>query len=169
MRCWLCFLLITAAGFGQNLPTAMKQPVTDEYHGVKVVDDYRWLEDGTSAATRQWLAAENADSVHYFQNAPAWSLVSHDIRNPKEKQGAEEHSLDFRNGRFFYLQLDRRVQQQAVLMTSTSLGTSRSAPANARVLLDPGKLDPTGHTSIDWQRAIARWQPDRSRDSGRRQ
>ncbi len=128
----------------------MKQPVTDEYHGVKVVDDYRWLEDGTSAATRQWLAAENAYSLHYFQNAPAWSLVLHDIRNPKEKQGAEEHSLDFRNGRFFYLQLDRRVQQQAVLMTSTSLGTSRSAPANARVLLDPGKLDPTGHTSIDW-------------------
>jgi prolyl oligopeptidase len=150
MRRLLCFLLITAGVSGQNVPSAMKRPVMDEYHGVKVVDDYRWLEDGTSAETKQWLAAENAYSLHYFQSAPAWPLVLHDIRNPKEKQGAVERRLDFRSGRFFYLQLDRRVQQQAVLMTSSSLGTANSAPADARVLLDPGKLDPTGHTSIDW-------------------
>ena len=74
----------------------------------------------------------------------------HDIKNPKEKQGAIESSLDFRGGRFFYLQLDRTVQQQSVLMTSTTLGTPGSAPADARVLLDPAMLDPTGHTSIDW-------------------
>ena len=35
-------------------------------------------------------------------------------------------------------------------MTSSSLGTPSTPPANARVLLDPAKLDPTGHTSIDW-------------------
>jgi hypothetical protein len=45
-------------------PVAAKHPVTDEYHGVKVVDDYRWLEDGKSAKTEQWLAAENAYSLH---------------------------------------------------------------------------------------------------------
>jgi hypothetical protein len=37
-------------------------------------------------------------------------------------------------------------------MTSTSLGTPQSSPANLRVLLDPVLLDPTGHTSIDWYR-----------------
>jgi prolyl oligopeptidase len=114
------------------------------------VDDYRWLEDGKSAETKQWLAAENAHSLHYFQHAPAWNLVLHDIKNPKDKQGTLDRSLDFRGGRFFYLQLDRTVQQQSVLMTSTTLGTPSAAPANARVLLDPGKLDPAGHTSIDW-------------------
>jgi prolyl oligopeptidase len=150
MRGLLCFLLISAGVFGQDMPTATKRPVTDEYHGVKVVDDYRWLEDGTSAETKQWVAAENAYSLRYFQNAPAWPLVLHDIRNPKEKQGAVESSLDFRGGHFFYLQLDRTVQQQAVLMTSTGLGTPGTPPADARVLLDPTKLDPRGHTSIDW-------------------
>ena len=150
MRGLFFSLLVTATLFGQDVPTAMKRPVTDEYHGVKVLDDYRWLEDGKSAETKQWLAAENAYSLHYFEHAPAWTLVLHDIKNPKEKQGVVQSSLDFRSGRFFYLQLDRTVQQQAVLMTSTSLGTPSSAPANARVLLDPSKLDPTGHTSIDW-------------------
>jgi prolyl oligopeptidase len=150
MRGLLFSLLITATVFGQNVPSASKRPVTDEYHGVKVVDDYRWLEDGKSAETEQWLAAENAYSLYYFQHAPAWNLVLHDIKNPKEKQAAIERSLDFRSGRFFYLHLDRILQQQSVLMTSTTLGTPSAAPANARVLLDPGKLDPTGHTSIDW-------------------
>jgi prolyl oligopeptidase len=135
MRGLLFSLLIGATVFGQDLPSAIKRPVTDEYHGVKVVDDYRWLEDGKSAETQQWLAAENAYSLHYLQHAPAWHLVLQDIKNPKEKQGTIEVSLDFRRGRFFYLQLDRTVQQQAVLMTSTSLGTPSAAPANARVLL----------------------------------
>jgi prolyl oligopeptidase len=150
MRALLFPLLITATVFAQDVPSAMKRPVTDEYHGVKVVDDYRWLEDGKSAETEQWLAAENAYSLHYFQQAPAWNLVLHDIKNPKEKQGAIQRGLDYRPSRFFYLQLDRTVQQQPVLITSTTLGTSNTAPANARVLLDPSTLDPSGHTSIDW-------------------
>jgi prolyl oligopeptidase len=150
VRGLLFSLVITATVFGQDVPPAMKRPITDEYHGVKVVDDYRWLEDGRSAETEKWVAAENAYSLHYFQRAPAWNLVLHDIKNPKEKQGAIRYNLDFRAGRLFYLQLDRTVQQQAVLMTSTTLGTPGSAPANARVLLDPSMLDATGHTSIDW-------------------
>jgi prolyl oligopeptidase len=152
MRGLLFPLLIAATVFAQDVPTAVKLPVTDEYHGVKVVDDYRWLEDGKSAETEKWLAAENAYSLHYFEHAPAWNLLLHDIRNPKEKQGATDRNLDCRGGRLFYLQLDRTVQQQRVLMTSATLGTSSSAPANASVLLDPAVLDPSGHTSIDWYR-----------------
>jgi prolyl oligopeptidase len=125
---------------------ASKHPVTDEYHGVKVVDNYHWLEDGKSAETRQWVEAENAYSLRYFQNAAAWKSILQEIRAPKSKAGAIQHSLDFMAGKLFYLQLDRTVQQQAVLMTCTTLGTPNSAPANARVLIDPNRLDPTGHT-----------------------
>ena len=131
-------------------PVAAKVPVTDEYHGVKVVDDYRWLEDGKSAETKQWVAAQNAYSLAYFKRAPAWNSILQDLKNPKENPGATERGLAFRNGRFFYLQLDRTRQQQAVLITSTSLGTANSPPVNAKVLLDPTVLDPSGHTSIDW-------------------
>jgi prolyl oligopeptidase len=124
--------------------------VTDEYQGVTVVDDYHWLEDGKSAETERWLTAENDYSLQYFKHAPSWDAILQDLKAPKEKPGAERFMLEFRAGRFFYLELDRTVHQQAVLMTSTSLGTPHAAPANLRVLIDPGILDPTGHTSIDW-------------------
>jgi prolyl oligopeptidase len=118
-------------------PVAAKDPVTDEYHGVKVVDDYRWLEDGKSAATKQWLAAENAYSLAYFKHAAAWNSILQDLKHPRDESGATQRSLGFRNGRFFYLQLDRTRQQQAVLMTSTSLGTANSPPAAANVRPSP--------------------------------
>lgn len=131
-------------------PVAAKIPVANEYHGVKVVDHYRWLEDGKSAETKQWVAAQNAYSLAYFQRAPAWNSILQNLKNPKNNPGATESGLEFRNGRFFYMQLDRTRQQQAVLMTSSSLGTANSPPANAKVLLDPTVLDPSGHTSIEW-------------------
>src|ERR1700685_317981 len=98
MRGLLFSLLFTATVFGQDVPPATKSPVTDEYHGIKVADDYRWLEDGKSAETKQWLAAQNAYSLAYFKHAPAWNSILQDLKNPRDKPGATQHSLDFRNG-----------------------------------------------------------------------
>jgi len=44
-----------------NIPTppaTKQQPVTDDYFGHKVVDPYRWLEDGSSPETQQWVAEQ---------------------------------------------------------------------------------------------------------------
>src|SRR5262245_1444901 len=40
-------------------PVAERHPVTDTYGEVKVVDDYRWLEDGKDPKVVAWTAAEN--------------------------------------------------------------------------------------------------------------
>src|ERR1039458_9953137 len=41
-------------------PATKQQPVTDDYFGHKIVDPYRWLEDGSSSETQQWVAAQLA-------------------------------------------------------------------------------------------------------------
>src|SRR5262249_50563382 len=40
-------------------PAAERRPVTDSYGEVRVVDDYRWLEDGKDPAVIAWTAAQN--------------------------------------------------------------------------------------------------------------
>ncbi len=40
-------------------PVTTKSDHVDTYHGVQVADPYRWLENDTSAATGQWVEAQN--------------------------------------------------------------------------------------------------------------
>src|SRR5512142_1040442 len=45
-------------------PATPKEPVTTAYHGIKVTDDYRWLE-GNTPQTREWVAAQNRRARGY--------------------------------------------------------------------------------------------------------
>ncbi|HZJ66997.1 MAG TPA: hypothetical protein VFD36_26005, partial [Kofleriaceae bacterium] len=40
-------------------PATDRRPVTDTYGNVKIVDDYRWLEDAKDPAVQAWTAAQN--------------------------------------------------------------------------------------------------------------
>ena len=53
-----------------NYPVTPKDNTVDEYFGVKVADPYRWLENDTSAATAQWVEAQNAVTNEYLSRMP---------------------------------------------------------------------------------------------------
>jgi len=50
-------------------PEVAANPVSDVYFGTKVVDSYRWLEDGKSTETRAFIDAENAYTARYLKQA----------------------------------------------------------------------------------------------------
>jgi prolyl oligopeptidase len=52
------------------VPPTEKKPVTDVYHGVSVVDDYRWLEDANSPAVKAWTVAQNQHSRTWLDARP---------------------------------------------------------------------------------------------------
>ena len=49
-----------------NVPETKKIEVFDEYFGNTIVDPYRWLEDGSSDETGDWVDAQNAVTFEYL-------------------------------------------------------------------------------------------------------
>ena len=57
-----------SATTGQRYPATRKVDVVDDFHGTKVPDPYRWLEDLSSQEVRDWAAAQSAVALPYLRD-----------------------------------------------------------------------------------------------------
>jgi prolyl oligopeptidase len=112
---------------------------SDDYHGTRVADPYRWLEDVDSPETRAWIAAQNAVTEAYLAEIPARGRLRQRLTELWNYPRAQAPVK--RGGRYLQLR-NSGLQNQDVLMVSESLG------GEARVLLDPNALSPDGTTAI---------------------
>ncbi|HEV3250698.1 MAG TPA: hypothetical protein VGZ71_07080, partial [Puia sp.] len=69
------FFLEPFYSIGQNssllqYPLTEKTNQADDYHGTKVPDPYRWLENDTSAETKAWVQQENKLTFGYLGKIP---------------------------------------------------------------------------------------------------
>jgi prolyl oligopeptidase len=51
-------------------PDAPRGNVVEDYHGTKVPDPYRWLENPDAPASRVWIGAENKLTSQYLAGVP---------------------------------------------------------------------------------------------------
>ncbi|HLM60250.1 MAG TPA: hypothetical protein VK308_05580, partial [Pyrinomonadaceae bacterium] len=51
-------------------PQTRKTEQIDDYHGTKISDPYRWLEDDNSAETKAWVEAQNKVTFDYLNQIP---------------------------------------------------------------------------------------------------
>ena len=74
LTCVVFALTSTLAAQGDGAPLAYPKAKTvdqvDDYHGTKVADPYRWLEDTDSADTQAWVEAENKLTFGYLEQIP---------------------------------------------------------------------------------------------------
>jgi prolyl oligopeptidase len=61
-------------------PVTPAEVVTDLIHGVPVTDPYRWLEDGDSTQTREWLERQREYTRAYLDHLPGRDLIRKRIR-----------------------------------------------------------------------------------------
>ena len=126
-------------------PPADKQPVVDEYQGVKVTDDYRWLETPGDPAVKAWVAAQNKRTRAYFDALPDHDTVAGQLRDILVKQSASYRGLESRSGRLFAMKFAPPKQQPLLvaLRSADDLGSEK-------VILDPNDLEPKGQNTVDW-------------------
>ncbi len=120
-------------------PVARKDDVVDDYHGVKVADPYRWLEDPDSPETRAWVEAENRVTFGHLESIPARSALKDRLTKlwDYEKFGAP-----FREGGRYFYSRNSGLQNQSVLYSTDRLD------GEGRVLLDPNTLSPDGTVAL---------------------
>lgn len=122
-----------------------RRPVTDTYHGVQVVDDYRWLEDANAPAVREWVGRQNDRSRRYLDGREIRPYIEQRLTELLASPSARYSSPEWSSGTLFLLKFQPPAEQP-------SLVTLRSATnlASERVLLDLEKLGTNGSVSLDW-------------------
>jgi prolyl oligopeptidase len=120
-------------------PKTKKVEQVDDYHGIKVVDPYRWLEDANSQETKAWIEEQNKITRAYLDSIPQRDKIR---KRLTELWNYEKYSAPFKRGdKYFYLKNDG-LQNQSVLYVADSLQNE------GRILLDPNKLSPDGTISL---------------------
>jgi prolyl oligopeptidase len=71
--------IVRLAGAG-GPPATEKRPVTDAYHGVTVIDDYRWLENWDDRAVKSWTEAQNAHARSVLDPLPAVPAIREGVK-----------------------------------------------------------------------------------------
>jgi prolyl oligopeptidase len=127
---------------------APRQPATNVYHGVAVVDDYQWLEDAPAPAVREWTRLENERTRAYFAGLPFRDGIAQQLMQLRSEESARYYDLQERKGRIFALRF-KPPAQQPVLVRLSSL----EAPALWRTVFDPNAYNTNGTTSMDWYAA----------------
>ncbi|WP_345735290.1 prolyl oligopeptidase family serine peptidase [Prosthecobacter algae] len=133
---------MSTALFAQPLPypeTRQDPAVSDDYHGTKVADPYRWLEDDNSEETKAWVTAQNAVTFPYLHQLPKRA----ELRARLEKLwNYERVGVPFEEGGRWFFNRNSGLQNQSVFYVTEDL------EKEPRLLLDPNTLSTDGTTSL---------------------
>lgn len=122
-----------------SCPITEADPVVDNYHGIEVVDPYRWLEDQESPRTRDWITRQTAYARRHLDTLPH----REQIRKRVEQLLAVESisSVRYRNGRCLFIRRGPNDEQAKLYIRETFHGEDR-------LLLDPVVFDSSHTTSL---------------------
>ena len=122
-----------------HYPVARKSDQVDDYHGTKVADPYRWLEDLDSAETAKWVAAENKLTFDFLNSVPQRAAIKERLTR---LWNYEKFGVPIKEGSRYFYTRNSGLQNQSVLYTVTSLD------AEPRMILDPNTLSADGTVAV---------------------
>jgi prolyl oligopeptidase len=122
-------------------PETKKVEQVDDYHGTKVPDPFRWLEDDvrTSKEVADWVESQNKVTNAYLESIPERNYIK---RRITDLFNFEKYSAPSKEGDKYFFSKNDGLQNQSVLHVQDSL------EGEPRVLLDPNKLSKDGTVAL---------------------
>lgn len=138
-------LLMSLAAPGPH-PMTRIDPVEDDYHGTKVADPYRWLEDGAAPEVQEWIAAQGAHTRRHLDALPGRAELK--AQYEALWQYPITYSVESYGDRLFWSHRGPG-QDQPVIYT----GAYAAGPHDGQLFLDLNQLNAEGTTALDWMTA----------------
>lgn len=126
-------------------PPTEQHPVTDIYHNVKVVDPYRWLENGADPKVHEWSGAQDGRARKYLDSLPQRQRIFKQLLTQISATSSSYAGLQVIGDSVFAFYTQPPKQQPMI-----ALLTNAADPAHARVIVDPNAINPKGTTAVDW-------------------
>jgi prolyl oligopeptidase len=122
-----------------NIPFTRQDDIIEDYHGTKVADPYRWLENPSSEETLTWVEAQNILTSDYIQAIQVRKQI-------KERLTAlwdfPRYSVPVRKGDRYFFSKNSGLQNQSVLYKQQTLQSDPS------IVIDPNTLSEDGTIAL---------------------
>jgi len=128
----ICAAALSAQSTSLNYPHPRKGDVVDDYHGTKVADPYRWMEDLNAPEVKQWVDAENTITSKYLDTLPQRDALKKRIT---ELWNYPKVTAPRYEGRHWFYSRNSGLQRQSVVFTRETLNGSET------VALDPNNRE----------------------------
>jgi prolyl oligopeptidase len=122
-------------------PKAQKRPLEETLHGVKIVDNYRWLEDGENPDTQKWVAEEMAYTRAILDPLPGREAIHKRLTELLSIGSLTQPQI---GGKYYFYMRREGMQNQPVLYVREGVD------GKDRVLVDANQLAADGTIALDW-------------------
>ena len=133
----------SSAAAATGPPMAEMRPLEETFHGVKVLDNYRWLEKN-SPATQKWVEQEMSYTRSLLDPLPGRAQLHQRLTELLSIGNIGVPQVEGRH--YFYTRRDG-MQNQPVLYVREGVN------GNDRVLVDANQLAADGTIALDWYQA----------------
>ncbi len=122
-------------------PKTEKRPLEENLHGTKIVDNYRWLEDGKTPETQKWVADEMAYTRGVLDPLPGRDAIHTRLT---ELLSIGSIGAPLIAGKYYFYTRRDGMQNQPILYVRERVD------GKDRVLVDANQLAADGTIALDW-------------------
>ena len=120
-------------------PETKKGQTVEDYHGTKVADPYRWLEDDNSQETKDWVKAQNKVTSDYLATIPNREKIK---KRLEELWNYPRYSSPFKKANYYYYFKNDGLQNQSVMYRQLGL------TGKAEEFINPNTLNKEGIAAL---------------------